>query len=37
MKPVTVSTTTPKPREEVFEYLDLFANHAEFLDHRFTK
>jgi polyketide cyclase/dehydrase/lipid transport protein len=33
MKPVTVSTTVAKPRDEVFEFLDVLANHAGFLDH----
>lgn len=35
MKPVTVSTTVSKPREEVFEFLDVLANHAGFTDHLF--
>jgi uncharacterized protein YndB with AHSA1/START domain len=29
----TVSTTISRPREEVFEYLEDIANHAEFCDH----
>jgi hypothetical protein len=33
MKPVTVSTAVAKPVEEVFEFLDVLANHATFLDH----
>jgi len=33
MKPVTVATTVSKSRQEVFEFLDLLANHAGFLDH----
>ena len=33
MKPVTVSVTVARPREEVFEYLADIANHAEFTDH----
>ncbi len=33
MDPVTVSTLIARPREEVFEYLADFANHAEFTDH----
>ncbi len=33
MEPFTVSTTIPKPREQVFEYLADIANHAEFTDH----
>lgn len=37
MKPVTVSATVTKPREEVFEFLDVLANHEGFMDHLFTK
>src|SRR3954469_1389142 len=33
MKPVTVSATVAKPPAEVFEFLDLLANHEQFLDH----
>lgn len=33
MEPFTVTTTIGRPREEVFEYLSDFANHAEFWDH----
>jgi uncharacterized membrane protein len=36
MKPVTVSATVSKPREEVFEFLDVLANHEGFMDHLFT-
>ncbi len=36
MKPVTVSTAVAKPREEVFEFLDVLANHEAFMDHLFT-
>jgi hypothetical protein len=36
VKPVTVSTTVSKPRQEVFEFLDLLANHEGFTDHLFT-
>jgi uncharacterized protein YndB with AHSA1/START domain len=36
MKPVTVSTTVSKPRQEVFEFLDVLANHEGFMDHLFT-
>lgn len=36
MKPVTVSTTVSKPRPEVFEFLDLLANHEGFMDHLFV-
>lgn len=35
MKPVTVSTTIAKPREEVFEFLDLLANHEKYLGHMY--
>jgi hypothetical protein len=35
MKPVAVSVTVVKPREEVFDHLDLLANHATFMDHMF--
>jgi hypothetical protein len=33
MKPVTVSTTVEKPVAEVYEFLDLLANHEAFNDH----
>jgi len=33
MKPVTVSTTVPQPREQVYDYLDVLGNHEEFTDH----
>jgi hypothetical protein len=33
MKPVTVSTTVARPMGEVFEFLDVLANHEGFLDH----
>lgn len=33
MKPVTVSAEVPKPRQEVYEFLDVLANHEGFLDH----
>jgi hypothetical protein len=33
MKPVIVSTQVRKPPQEVFEYLDLLANHEPFLNH----
>ncbi len=36
MRPVTVSTTIRRPREEVFEYLADIANHQEFTDHFLT-
>ncbi|HEX6689241.1 MAG TPA: SRPBCC family protein [Solirubrobacterales bacterium] len=33
LKPVTVSTTVAKPAAEVYEFLDVLANHEGFLDH----
>jgi hypothetical protein len=33
VKPVTVSTRVVRPRSEVFEHLDVLANHESFLDH----
>lgn len=36
MKPVTVSTTVSTSREEVYEFLDVLANHESFVDHLFT-
>ncbi len=33
MKPVTVSVEVPTTREEVFEFLDVLANHEQFTDH----
>jgi uncharacterized protein YndB with AHSA1/START domain len=33
VKPVTVSVEVPQSPEEVFEYLDVLANHEEFTDH----
>lgn len=33
MKPVIVSTTVAKPVAEVYEFLDLLANHEGFMDH----
>jgi uncharacterized protein YndB with AHSA1/START domain len=32
-RPVTVHVDVPLPREEVFEYLDVMANHESFNDH----
>ena len=37
MDPVTVSVTVAKPREQVFDHLDVLANHAPFLDHMYKK
>jgi hypothetical protein len=36
MKPVTVSTIVPKPRQQVYEFLEVLANHESFLDHFLT-
>lgn len=36
MKPITVSTVIDRPREEVYEYLDVLANHEHFTDHFLT-
>ena len=33
MDPVTVSIVVDRPREQVFDYLQDLANHAEFTDH----
>ena len=33
MKPITVSTTVPTPREKVFSFLDVLGNHEPFVDH----
>ena len=36
MDPVTVSVEVSKPRQEVFDFLDVLANHESFMDHLFT-
>lgn len=36
MQPVTVSTTVSKPREEVFDFLAVLANHEAFLGRLFV-
>ena len=36
MKPIKVSTTIDRPRAEVYEYLDVLANHEAFCDHFLT-
>ncbi len=36
MKPVTVTVDVPNPREEVYAFLDLLANHEQFTDHLMT-
>jgi hypothetical protein len=33
VKPVIVSVTVPQPVEEVYDFLDVLANHEAFLDH----
>ena len=33
MKPVRVSTDVPYPREEVYDFLDVMANHEPFTNH----
>jgi uncharacterized membrane protein len=33
MKPINVSVTIDRPRDEVYEYLDVLANHEAFCDH----
>ncbi len=37
MEPVVVSVIVAKPPEEVFDHLDVLANHAQFLDHMYKK
>lgn len=37
MKPVTVSVSVAREREEVFDFLDVLANHAQFMDHMFVE
>lgn len=36
MEPVTVSVEVSRPRREVFDFLDVLANHESFMDHLFT-
>jgi hypothetical protein len=33
MQPITVSIDVPQPREDVYAYLDVLANHRQFTDH----
>jgi hypothetical protein len=33
MKPVTTTVTVPQSREEVFDFLNVLANHEQFTDH----
>jgi hypothetical protein len=37
MKPVTVSVDVPQPREAVFDFLDVMANHEPFTNHMLTE
>lgn len=37
MKPVTVSVKVARPREEVFDYIDVLANHETYMDHMFDQ
>jgi Polyketide cyclase / dehydrase and lipid transport len=37
MRPVTVSASTPRGVEEVYDFLDVLANHEGFLDHMFVR
>ena len=37
MKPVTATVTVPRPREEVFDFLDVLGNHERFTDHFLVK
>jgi uncharacterized membrane protein len=36
MKPIKVSTVIDRPRDEVYEHLDVLANHEAFCDHFLT-
>jgi uncharacterized membrane protein len=36
MKPIQVSVSVDRPREAVYEYLDVLANHEAFCDHFLT-
>jgi hypothetical protein len=36
MKPINVSVRVPRPREEVFDFLDVLSNHVCFTDHMLT-
>jgi Polyketide cyclase / dehydrase and lipid transport len=36
MKPIKVSVAVDRPRDEVYEYLDVIANHEAFCDHFLT-
>lgn len=36
MKPVNVSISVDRPREEVFDFIDVLANHESYMDHMFV-
>jgi hypothetical protein len=36
VKPVTLTTTVPRSRQEVYEFLERLANHETFMDRMFT-
>jgi hypothetical protein len=36
MKPVAVSVNVARPREEVFDFIDVLANHETYMDHMFV-
>lgn len=36
MKPVAVSVNVARPREEVFDFIDVLANHESYMDHMFA-
>jgi hypothetical protein len=36
MKPVTVSVNVARAREEVFDFIDVLANHESYMDHMFV-
>jgi uncharacterized membrane protein len=37
VKPVKVSVEVARPREEVFDYIDVLANHEAYMDHIFDR
>lgn len=36
MKPVHVSVSVDRPREDVFDFIDVLANHESYMDHMFV-
>jgi Polyketide cyclase / dehydrase and lipid transport len=36
MKPVIISVSVDRPREEVFDFIDVLANHETYMDHMFV-